>query len=94
MERVYTKNNIIIFGLAALEEIPVIKYVSLTFLRILKIDLTESDINNIFHIINQNKPSIKLELVRHLKKQSTLENYYKLKEQNASISFNLYFEAR
>lgn len=78
------KNNLIVFGLENLtEEIPDTVCKEIT--KLLGINLTLADINNIFPLGRSNKCPIKIELISQLKKTLILQNSKKLKGTSVRI---------
>ena len=97
-ERRIRKNNILIFGLKTqLEHESILASVLKLLKDKLDVELSESDINNIYSISNNNPnkpPSIKVEFISFLKKLTVIKNCYKLKNTNIFIAQDLCVEDR
>lgn len=93
-EKFQRKNNIIIFGLQVPDGVSLLKEVVQKLTQLLGIELTESDINNLYRLKNDTTPTIKIEFVRFLKKQEILEGCHKLKGQKIYISQDMSIEER
>lgn len=94
LERQLRKNNIIIFGLDVPPNSDIPTFVINKFKQLLGIDISVTDINNLYQVKNRGKKFIKIEFVTHLKKQLILQNCKKLKGKNISIIQDLCFEDR
>lgn len=87
LEKSLRKNNVIIFGLQKNTEGHLVNYVIETLNDILNLNLTISDINDIYTIgKKENDKPIIVKFISYLKKQEVLKNCYKLKDINKNRS--------
>lgn len=101
LEKALRKNNVIIFGLENTTRETLLQYAIEQLNSLLNIELSVSDINDIFYIGKQrsNKP-LMIKFASYLKKQQVIKNAYKLKQINLnrnpkiSISEDLSLEER
>lgn len=89
LERDSRKNNLIIFGLDINYKEVSVKSICNRLKQLLGIDLSETDINNIYPLGKVDNSPIKLELVSQLRKREILQNCNKLKGSKIFIAHDL-----
>lgn len=87
LERTARKNNIVIFGLQAEDDL--LNTVLKTLNTLLKLNLCEGDINNIYKINKKKDSPIKIEFISYLKKKLIFERLSELKGKNIFINNDL-----
>lgn len=93
-ERLYRKNNIIIFGLKVNNTDNLLEFTLQKLNELLGIAIVQADINNIFQLKSDRVPPIKVEFVSYLKKDIVLKNCNKLKGTKIFIAQDLPKEDR
>lgn len=94
LEKELRKNNIIVFGLDAPAR-NLDKFITDSLNQLLNINLTSSDINNVYTLGKQTgKKPVIVKFVSYLRKQEVLRNAKKLKGSNISIAEELTLEER
>lgn len=91
-ERRLKKNNLIIFGLEKQEKDT--NFLCAEIKKVLKVDLSASEINNFYSLGKQPKAPLKLELVSYLTKQKILKNTKLLKGTGIFIAEDLTYQQR
>lgn len=94
LERRSRKNNVIVLGLTVNAQVNVTSLVLEKLSNLLEINITESDLSDVFPLNNSSNPPIKLEFVSHRTKDLIFENVSKLKGTNIAIRHDMCYEDR
>lgn len=94
LEKLYRKNNIIIFGLEIPNGSSLLNFTIGRLTELLGISLSDTEINNIYQLKSDKTPPVKVEFVSFLKKDLVIKNRKKLKGTRIFIAHDLNPEER